>query len=336
MISGIDKKEQKQWPRTIFDAEEWLDAWSRSTVEDFDVIEPAGPPLYSLKYSPFWRGYEFDLKLDPIWERPLLMIGSVYAVFGPAYLAPDSGAVAAAMDNALSRARETNASGVLVLNLPADAAEQWSAVRRPDASVRLDVAYHQRPGSGPDPVMGDVTKHIRTEWRRRWRRATEKGVRLVEETDPAPSRIAEIVALANGSAVKHGWPALYDETTVRAVLGVPGARLIRADWDGRTVAGFVALENAHQLHLWAGGMDHTVVREVSPYLFLLHELLSAGVERGWERVEFGRGNDEFKLKHGFSGVELWSLWYATRPGDVEVYQPKLAKLHDGLAQFQGL
>jgi CelD/BcsL family acetyltransferase involved in cellulose biosynthesis len=144
------------------------------------------------------------------------------------------------------------------------------------------------------------------------------------------------VALANGSAVRHGWPPVYDRTTVEQVLGIPGARLLRAEWDGRTIGGFVGLEHDRRIYLWAGGIDHTVLREVSPYLFMLYEVLSTGVERGWERVEFGRGNDTFKRRYGFSGTELWSLWYAARPEDVAVYRSKLATLHEGLAHCMGL
>jgi len=322
------------WPKTVFDTPEWLRAWERATAEKAAVLDDGSPPVYSLADSPFWRGYEFDVGVEPVWDRDVLTIGSVYAVFGPAYLASDPEAVAERTDRGIELARQHGACGLFVLNLPADAAEAWAEVRPPDVQARLDLAYHQIPGAGPDPVMGALDKHDRTEWRRRWRRTTEKGVRLVEESDPAPERIAEVIALANGSALKHGWPQLYDQGTVEAVLAVPGARLIRADWDGRTVAGFVALEHDRQLHLWAGGMDHTVVREVSPYLFLLYELLSAGVERGWQRIEFGRGNDQFKRKHGFTAVPLWSHFYAARAEEAPAYRERLTALHDGLARFQ--
>ncbi|WP_328610660.1 GNAT family N-acetyltransferase [Amycolatopsis sp. NBC_00345] len=320
----------------VFDTDEWLDAWSRSTVERYGKQDLCKPPLYLTEYSPFWHGYEIDLEIEPVWDRPVLTLGSVYAVFGPSYLAESADAVGRTVDEALELSREVGSGGFLVFNLSEDAARRWAATREPDARVRLDLAYHRCPGTGQDPVMGDVSTHVRTEWRRRWRRATEKGLRLVEESSPSVERIDEVLALANGSAIRHDWPQLYDRTTASAVLAMPGSRLIRADWHGRTVAGFVALEHGNQLHLWAGGMDHEVVREVSPYLFLLHELLAMGRERGWERIEFGRGNDEFKRRYGFTGVELWSLWYAADPADAAVRVPRLAALHEGLARCQGL
>ncbi|WP_084960744.1 GNAT family N-acetyltransferase [Thermoactinospora rubra] len=320
--------------RTVYDTDEWLAAWSRSTVERLRPADCHRPLLYRLEYSPFWHGYEIDTGLGPIWDRPVLTTGSLYAGYGPGYLAEHPDEVAALMDHAAGQMAGT--CGLLVLNLPLEAALQWALVRPPDGMVRLDLAYHRVIGAGRDPIVGDVDRHERHDWRRRWRRATEKGVRLVEETDPAPERVDEVVALANGSALRHGWPVLYDRATAMAVLGVPGARLLRADWHGRTVAGFVALEHDRRLYLWAGGMDHTVVREVSPYLFVLYELLRMGPERGWERLEFGKGNDAFKRRYGFTGVELWSLWYAADPADVAVYRPKLAALHQKLGAFQGL
>lgn len=325
-----------KWPPTVFETEEWLTAWSRSTVEQAQLLDGGGAPMFLLEYSPFWHGYEIDTEMAPIWDRPLVTVGSLYAGYGPAYLGGSRDTIGATTDRARELAAERGASGTLVLNLPTSVAREWEAVRPPDAKIRLDMAYHRRFGVGKDPIVGDVDAHERTEWRRRWRRATERGVRLVEETEPSVERVDEVLAIANGSAVKHGWPVLYDRTTAMEVLtGVPGARLFRADWDGRTVGGFLALEHDRRLYLWAGGMDHTVLRQVSPYLFVLYELLAQGVERGWDRLEFGRGNDAFKLRYGFTASELWSLWYAARPEDVEVYRPRLVTLHERLARMQG-
>jgi hypothetical protein len=63
--------------------------------------------------------------------------------------------------------------------------------------------------------------------------------------------------------------------------------------------------------------------------------MASGAERGIDRIEFGRGNDDFKRRHGFTGVPLWSLWYACKRGQAEIYRPRLSALHDGLATAQG-
>ncbi|MFG1944093.1 GNAT family N-acetyltransferase [Nonomuraea sp. NPDC048826] len=315
--------------RTVFDTGEWLTAWDANTVER---RRPAGHPLLQrLEYSPFWHGYELDTELGDIWDRPILTVSSLYAGYGPAYLAERPQEVAGLME--LATAQLPGTCGLLVLNLPLEAALEWATVAQPDGMVRLDHAYHRTIGTGPEPDLRDVGK--RTEFRRRWRRSAEQGMRFVMESDATPARIDEVVELANGSAVRHDWPVLYDREAFQAVADMPGGRLVRAEWNGRTAAAFVGMEHDRRFYLWAGGMDHTVVKEVSPYLFTLYELLRLGLERGWDRLELGKGNDQFKRRYGFTGVELWSLWYAADPSDVPAYRPKLAALHQRLGAAQG-
>ncbi|MEV6694589.1 GNAT family N-acetyltransferase [Micromonospora sp. NPDC051196] len=332
--------EAQSFRPTVFDTEEWLDAWTRATIERRRIIDPGRAPRYLLEDSPFWHGLENDTGSGVVWDRPVLTIGTIYSVYGPAYLTGDEQAVAALVDGALEQARDLGAAGLLVLNLPPEPARQWAAVRPPDVFARLDTAYYKNPGSGPDPVLGEVKTKKRTDWRRRWRRATEKGVKLVEETGPeAVAQIDRLLELTNGSAVKHGWPALYDHATLEAVLSTPYASLVRAEWEDQTIGAAVALEHDRKLYLWCAGTDATVYSEVSPYPFMLYELLAQGVDRGWDIIEFGRGNDTFKKEHGFSGIHLWGLWYATDPGDVEIYRPRLTAVHEGLltvAGYEGL
>jgi GNAT acetyltransferase-like protein len=321
---------------SVFDTVAWQDAWALATVEKIAATHRyRGVPMYLVQHSPFWQGYETDAGVASVWSGAVLVVGSLYAFYGPVPECPDLG-VGGVVDHARKLAAEWGARGVLVLNQPEESAREWAAARAPDAQVRLDVAYHRLLGVGPDPILGQLHKHARTDWRRRWRRAAEKGVRLVEDQAPLASQIDEVVALANGSAVRHGIAPLYDQDTVRAVLGLSGARLIRADWSGRTVAGFVAIEHDRRLYLWAGGIDYDVLAQVSVYLFLLYELLGAAGERGWRRMEFGRGNYAFKRRYGFTGVPLWSLWYEPCPGATSGHSERLAQLHDRLTDFMGL
>jgi len=321
---------------TVFDTDEWLDAWTRTTIDRQRVLDAGAAPRYLLEYSPFWQGYEDDAQSGQVWDKPVLTIGSVYSVYGPAYLADNPAAVGTLVDETREQARDLGAAGVMVFNLPPGPAQQWALSRPPDAFARLDTAYYKLPGTGPDPVMGVVPRNKRTDWRRRWRRATEKGVELVEDTGPAAlAQIDRFLELANGSAVKHGWPALYDRPTLEAVLALPFAGMIRTVWNGRTVGAIVTLEYDRRLYLWAAGNDPEVYSEFSPYPFTLYEILMQGVDRGWDVIEFGRGNDRFKRQHGFGGVHLWSLWYSAEPGDLEVYRPRLTALHDGMAEVAG-
>jgi hypothetical protein len=323
------------WEKTVFDTKEWLDAWSRATIEKV-TAQDADANMFAVEWSPFWAGYEADAGMEPVWDRPVLTIGSMYSFYGPSHLLGEPGAVDASMVRAQAYAEEWETAGVLVANLPEQAALAWAELHPPDASIRLDVEYHRQVGEGVDPVLGDVSKRVRGDWRRRWRRALEHGLRFVEEERPDPERIDEVLGLANESAVRHGWPPVYDRTSAEEVLGIPGSRLFRADYDGETAAGVVVLEHDRRLYLWAGGTHPELLREVSPYLFILYELLATGAERGIERIEFGRGNDAFKRKYGFDGTELWSLWYASKPEEVEVYAPRIGELHEGCARMMGL
>jgi CelD/BcsL family acetyltransferase involved in cellulose biosynthesis len=328
----------QNWPRTAFDTKEWLQAWSRATIETVVGSDSAEPGMFAVSRSPFWGGYEYDAGLEPIWDRPVLTIGSLYSFYGPSYLlAEDAGdAVAATMRRAQQRAAEWDTAGILVANLPQQAALAWARRCQPDASVRLDLAYHRILGAGADPVVGDVSRKVRKEWQRRWRRASEFGLKLVEETAPDPARVQEVVELANASAVRHGWPPVYDLATCLEVLDIPGSRLLRVDHEGRTAAGIVALEYERTLYLWAGGVHPTLFREVSPYLFLFYEVLATGADRGWDRIEFGRGNDAFKRRYGAQSTETWSLWYARSPEQAATYRPRLAALHEGLSAAIGV
>jgi hypothetical protein len=327
---------RESWPTTLFDTEEWRTAWVRSTIETVTASDIAEPGMYAVKWSPFWAGYEADAGLISMWDRPLLTIGSLYSFYGPSYLVNRPGSVEKLMDRAAERADEWDTAGFLVANLPEEAALDWAEVRPPDATVRLDVAYHRTVSVGEDAIAGGVSRRVLGDWRRRWRRASELGLHVVEETQPDGARIDEILDLANASATRHGWPPVYDRTTANEVLGIPGARLLRAEWSGQTVAGFIALEHDRRLYLWAGGTHPALLREVSPYLFVLYELLSSASDRGWDRIEFGRGNDAFKRKYGFDGTELWSLWYARRAEEVPVYRKRITTLHERLGLVMGL
>src|SRR5688572_27139711 len=109
--------EAQACPPTVFDTEEWLDAWARATIERRRVIDPGqsgslSPPRYLLEYSPFWQGLENDTNSGVVWDRPVLTIGSIYSVYGPAYMAGDAPAVAALVDEAREQARDLGAAGV--------------------------------------------------------------------------------------------------------------------------------------------------------------------------------------------------------------------------------
>lgn len=329
---GTDPADTGVEAPSVFETEAWAAAWARNTVEDADVVDNH-PPIYLTRHSPFWAGYENDVGVEAIWTEPVVTVGTVYAFFGPARSADTPELVRSTLARAREHVARTGAAGVLVLNLPSGSARFWAETEPPRLTVKLDAAYRRTPGEGDDPVVGSVSKRVRTDWRRRWRRATEMGLVLREETHPAPEHIDDVLALANGSAERHGWVPIYDHTTALALFEVPGCRLVRAELEGQTVAGFVAFEHDRCLYLWAGGTHPELAREVSPYLFLLYELLSTAADRGWTRIEFGRGNDQFKRRYGFTGVDLWSHWFPRDDAADRRYTDRLQRLHEGLGKI---
>jgi len=139
-----------EWAPTVFETKEWLTAWSRSTVERARVLGTGGPPLFLLEYSPFWHGYEIDTEMDPVWDRPVVTVGSLYAGYGPAYLAESAETIRETTENARALAAEHGACGTLVLNLPTPAPREWAASGCPPRWLRP--AAWLRPPAWPTPA----------------------------------------------------------------------------------------------------------------------------------------------------------------------------------------
>ncbi|MCK2215433.1 GNAT family N-acetyltransferase [Actinomadura sp. ATCC 31491] len=291
---------------------------------------PAGGPALVLD-SPFWNGYQRDAGTPAVWDGPMAYLPSLYSVYGPTHLTAPA-EIARTLEEAAGRARAHATAGLLVANLPRSCARRWRAVREPDAVIRLDVAYSCDVRDGVDGVLAALPRDERVEWRRRWRRARERGLTMTRDA----GRLPEALRLANDSAVRHGIEPLYDAATFAAVAALPGAAVVCADLGGATLAAFLTVEHDGVLHLWAGGIDYAALRAYSPYLFLLYEILAGAPARGVRRVEFGRGSYAFKRRYGFTGTELWSLYYAPGPEAAAAHAPRLAVMHERLAAFMGL
>lgn len=331
---------------TWYDSPQWQAAWAQTTVEhrrhseQFQVSlggQPQTLSHYVVTGSPFWSGYETDAGVPPVFDGPIVTLPSLYSVFGPSHLAISESAVSEVVKRALSDARRHDAEALLVTNLTAAAADRWAQIRPPGVRVRLDIAYFADVSGGINMVLPGVPRRKRTDWRRRWRRATERGVRLVDLSGPlATASLPEVLRLSNASAIKHGIAPLYDLTSLQCLASLPQARVFLAEYESRALAAFLAFEHQGVLHLWAGGIDYTRLAEFSPYLFLLYELITLAPARGWRRLEFGRGNYEFKRQYGFTGVELWTLCYPATPDAGARLAERLGEMHHQLTRFMGI
>ncbi|MEV4799374.1 GNAT family N-acetyltransferase [Nonomuraea sp. NPDC049421] len=336
----------------IFATGRWQDAWLAGGMEATvaHVRLRAGDVPVTLQLvtdSPLWRGYEGDADLPPVWEGPVAYLSTVYAVANPLNQVPDaSGTVA----RALEIAGEWGAEALVVTNLePGPALE---SLPRPDALVRLDATCRVRLADGADGTggtggtngtggmggMGGYLDGLATSHRGRLRRYHRRGARAGltyhdRNLAEAGHVLAAFARLTRQSAERHGTPPLYSEAALRALLEVPGTRLLSADLDGRPAAGLLSFEWDGCLVLWAAGIDYALLKTHFPYYFLIYEAIAAAAERGCRWVDFGRGNLEFKQRLGFHPVDLWSPVYllARRAA----YAGRLAEMHRRISDFLG-
>jgi len=135
--------------------------------------------------------------------------------------------------------------------------------------------------------------------RRYRRRAAEHGVTSavvpVDEAD-----LPAVAALCRQSSGKHGshsyYPADRFERFV-AALG-PAARVIEVRQHDRLLSAGVCLLDDHRLHCWAGGADYRVDGNFSPYYLMFADSIALALRLHRSTFEGGRGNAEFKLRHG--------------------------------------
>jgi hypothetical protein len=301
----------------VFDTAAWLGAWERATPEHrlhhryLCYDEPDGSvaaaPFYVVAESPMWDSYEADAGVASVWPGPVLSTPSLYSFYG-ANTAPVERA-RTIIDAGLQQARLSGAEALVVGNLVPEVAAMWAEVRPPTIAMVLDRTYCADVTDGVEEHLASLDGHARREFRRQWRRSKQRGVTLVVlEGEAMQPRLAEFHALADSTSRRHG-PSLYSVDTFVALSQVPGATLLLAEHEREVVGAFLTFLHGQSLYLWAGGYDYERRAELGTYSFLLYESISFAVDRGCRFVEAGRGNFQFKERHGFIPTDLWSLLY---------------------------
>jgi hypothetical protein len=318
----------------------WHRAWERATVEPATrarVLYDDGAVVCALRLvreSPLWTGYERDASIAPVWRGPVAYLSSVYAVANPLnQLVPDT--AVRLVGDAVREVSTWDAHGLVVTNLePGPVQDAVLAAHEPDARVRLDATCRLSLPSTMDEYLAALDRSTRTEMRRRHRRAGERGVSFHTRTGAdARARLDEYVELTTASARKHGTPPLYDVPTLGALLDAPGTRLYTAEHGGSLLAGIVALTHERCVVLWSGGIRYSAMREYSPYIFLLYEIVAQTIDAGMAWVDFGRGNLDFKRRHGFVPVDLTSAIYLPDGSERAALRERLRTMHRGIAAF---
>ena len=323
----------------VFDTTGWLRAWERADAErslarrylchDVPGRAPVVTPFSLVEHSPMWNSYEVDAGVEPVWPGPVVMTPSLYSFYGPGD-APIERA-RSIVDHGLQQTRRWGAAALVIGNLEPDAARLWSELKPPTAALVLDKAYRADVSGGIDGHLAGLDGHVRREFRRAWRRCTERGLRLEVLGGAAMvPRLAEFAALAEDTSRRHG-PSLYTVPTFTALSAIPGATLLLAELDGEAVGAFLTFLHGESLYLWAGGYDYARRAQLGTYAFLFYESIRFAARSGCRYVEAGRGNFRYKERHGFTPIDLWSLVYVTPGRGHDALHARLLDMDRGLA-----
>lgn len=172
--------------------------------------------------------------------------------------------------------------------------------------IHLDTRYWldlARYGS-EDGVLDAIKAADRREFRRHWRRATEEGVSIrvrpvTAHEDPAKLRLLETTMDRVGS------PGYYDAVELAAFLAeTPSAWIVELSIEESLLGYAILFTDDTRLHAWALGYDRDRPLRFSPYYILWGSFMRLGYQLGLPRLEAGRRNGEFKMRHGLAPQDL--------------------------------
>lgn len=331
-------------PTCLFDSEAWLGRWATTPIETFDtveyVVERAGGdaprqalPLYTVKFSPFWQGYELQTEVAPLCPGPIVFAGSVYSMYTKRGHVPEA-LVAGAFQEGMERIARQEANLLVVPNLTEEGVADWvRTAGEPAGRVLLDLTYHCHLAGGFEEYLRRLDTDVRRDVGRRLRRAAERGLRVrLLPPDEAEPLLDRALQLTVGTSDHHSWPALYDLPTLRLLLSVPGSVTAVAEVDGEILGVFFGFRHGDdEIVFLTGGVEYGSLTTYSTYVALMYRCIEWAHENGIRRIEWGRDNYRFKERHGLTPVELWGLVYAPA-GDAGTGR-KVAHMHDVLSGY---
>lgn len=162
-----------------------------------------------------------------------------------------------------------------------------------------------------DRHLEQVGRASRRTMRKYCRRAAEDGLRA-SFRPPAEALADDVLELCLATADKHA-PGYYPPDALGRLLRELGndCRILRLELDDRLLACSICLLDADSAHFWAGGSLYPAELNWSPQYVLFAEELRHGFASGKPILEFGRRNDEFKLRYGLRPRPLASwVWGA--------------------------
>ena len=166
-----------------------------------------------------------------------------------------------------------------------------------------------QPGDTLEQHLDQVGRSSRRTIRKYCRRASEDGLQ-VSFLPPAQGLGDDVLALCLATADKHA-PGYYPSEALSRLLLALGddCRILRLELAGELLACSICLLDVDSAHFWAGGSLYPDSLNWSPQYVLFAEEISHGLRSGKPILEFGRRNDEFKLRYGLNPVPLGSwVW----------------------------
>ncbi|MEA2445017.1 MAG: hypothetical protein QOJ12_2309 [Thermoleophilales bacterium] len=168
---------------------------------------------------------------------------------------------------------------------------------------------------GVDAWLSGRSSNFRGQMRRYRRRLAEAGAahRATERLDAIDAELAEFERLHRGRRESLGGTDAFP----------PGARAMLADvarellpcgrfeltWielDGRAVASHLFVGAGRELSYWNGGFDDDYAQLRPSYVGLV-DGLGAGIERGYERLDLGPGDQSYKYRFADGEDQLESV-----------------------------
>ncbi|MHB8466947.1 MAG: GNAT family N-acetyltransferase [Acidimicrobiales bacterium] len=199
-------------------------------------------------------------------------------------------------------------------NVPTEQVAFAPYARRHDQSPFMDVsggfdAYRGRLSSSGLRRLSDVDRCARRA------EQTFGELRLVHDRDPGTlaqliqMKTAQYVATGHGDFFANGWAS----DLLRNLLATqePGfGGVLSALYAGdRLLAAHFGIRTERVLHWWYPAYDPAAA-PFSPGWLLLVRMAAAGTERGWERIDLGRGTEDYK-RRAMTGT------YSLMAGEVE-------------------
>lgn len=270
-----------------------LDDWDPLGV--LSGLVPADEPARRMLVSHMWHCYDSRL---PVADSDDRLVDRVCAE--------------------LSRvARELDAAGLVFANVTVGSLllEQLRALGFRIAPIEVRYVLDLRDLRGPDDYLAALPGRVRRALLRHRRRGGEAGVRI-SITAAQPESLDDALELCRRTAARHGNDAYYQSERMRAFLtglGARSVRIVRVELEGDLVAASICLLDDTSFHTWAGGADYArcSAHAFSPNYVLFYEEVRAALGSGRARLEAGRRNHEFKLRHGLAPVGLCAATRAT-------------------------